>query len=102
MDEGVIDGGRLKTTMEHAVGTLGIATVAIVVPARFFDQGLETGGIPFFRQQITRPLPAEDIPSRIPPWGACVGLISGQKVEEECRLIESPFSTFTQVEDLPE
>ena len=77
MPESIVNGGRFKTAVEHAVGTLGIATVAIVFPTRFVYQGLETGGIPFFRQQITRPLPAEDIPRRISPGGARVGLISG-------------------------
>ncbi len=77
MTEGVVDGGRFKTAVEHAVGTLGITTVAVVFPICFVHQGLEAWSIPFFCQQITRPLPAEDIPRGVPPGGARIGLISG-------------------------
>ena len=49
MDESVVNGGRLKTAMEHAVGTLGIATVAVVFPIRLLDKGLESWGIAFLR-----------------------------------------------------
>ena len=37
MDERVVNGGWLKTTMEHAVGTLGIATDAVAFPIRLLD-----------------------------------------------------------------
>ncbi len=68
--------------MEHAVGTLGVATVAITFPMGLLHQGLEAWGIAFLRQQVTGPLPAEYISSGVTPWGARVGLISRQKIEE--------------------
>ena len=82
MSESIVNGGWLETAMEHAVGTLWVATVAITFPVRLLHQGLETWGVPFLRQQVTGPLPAEYIPRRIAPWGARVGLISRQKVEK--------------------
>ena len=80
--ERILNGRRLKTTMEHAVGTLGISAISVILPHRLFHQGLETRGIAFLRQQIARPLPAKDIPRWVPPGGARVGLVSRQKVEE--------------------
>ena len=84
MRDRVIDCRWLKAAVEHAVGTLGIATIAIIFPIRLLKKGFETWGIAFLGQQITRPLPAKDIPGRVTPRGARVGLIPRQKVEEEC------------------
>lgn len=76
MHDRIIDRRRLKATVKHAVGALGIATIPIIFPFRLFQKGFETWGSPFLGQQITRPLPAEDIPRWVPPWGARVGLIT--------------------------
>ena len=102
MTESIINGRRLITTVKHAVGTFGIAAVSVILPHRLVQQGLETRGIAFLRQQIAGPLPAEDISRWVPPGGARVGLVSRQKVEEECRLIKSPFSTLAELENLTE
>jgi len=48
MVESIVNGGRFKTAMEHAVGTLGIATIAITFPIRLLHKGLETWAQPSF------------------------------------------------------
>ena len=82
MYESVIDCCWLETAMEHAIGTLGVATVAIVTPIRLLHKGPETWGMTLLRQQVARSLPAKDIPRRVTPRGALVSLIARQKVEE--------------------
>ena len=82
MYESVIDGCWLEAAMEHAVGTLGVATVAIVTPIRLLHKGPEAWGIALLRQQVARSLPAKDIPRWVTPRGALVSLIARQKVEE--------------------
>jgi hypothetical protein len=40
MAENIVNGGRFKTAMDHAVGALGIATIAILLPIRLFHESL--------------------------------------------------------------
>jgi hypothetical protein len=81
---------RLKPAVEHAVGTFGIATQAVFLPIGFLHERLETRGIPLICQQITGPLPPEDVAGRDTPGGALVGTIAGQKVEVETGVVELP------------
>lgn len=49
MCESVIDCGGLETAMEHAIGTFGVATIAVLAPIRLLQKGLETRGIALLR-----------------------------------------------------
>ncbi len=77
MADGVINGGRLKAAMKHAVAAFGIPAHTIVIPVCTFHKDLETRGVFPVNPEITGPLPPEDVPGRVSPGGAGVGLIAG-------------------------
>src|SRR5262249_8442536 len=55
-----------------------------------------------FTQQIAGPLPPEDRARRVAPRRALVGLVAGQKIEEQLRLKQRPCAaSWRTAEDLP-
>src|SRR6516165_5900236 len=79
--------GRFIAAVHHAIRTFFIISGPVSVPVGFFHQLLE-GFRVAFAEEITGPLPSEIISRRIAPWCAAVGLIAGEKIEEQNRLIE--------------
>src|SRR5262249_6155896 len=73
---------------------------AVVVPRRALHELLEGLGIAFAKQ-VARALPAEHGTSWIPPGRAMIGLVAGEEVEEQTRLVERPFLALAS-EDVPE
>src|SRR6185369_874889 len=68
--EGLRDGGRFVSAVDHAVLTTGVAArAAVVVPLRRVEQLAETANVAFL-QQIARFLPAEDVVRRVAPRSA--------------------------------
>src|SRR5579871_2036433 len=89
MPETVGDGGRLKAAMHHAVGAFFVIADTVGVPVGFLHQLAERLHVAF-AEQITGPLPPENVPRRISPWRAVISLIAGQEIEKERRLVERP------------
>src|SRR5271169_1283877 len=81
--------GRLVAAVDHAIGTFFIIAGAVSVPVSLLHQLFEGLGVAF-AEQIARALPAKEIACRIAPGGAAVGLVAGEKIEEQARLVERP------------
>ncbi len=90
MFERVLHGRALETAVSHAVVAPCIPADAIPAPVRVFDQRAVTGSVSLVGHEVTRPLPAEDVVGRVAPGRALIGLIAGQEVEKQARVIESP------------
>src|ERR1700730_9888013 len=88
--ECVIHGRAFKPTVSHAVVAGGVAAHAVLVPLGVFHERLERRRIAFVGQQITRPLPTEQVVGRRAPWRALVVLVAGQEVQEQGRVVERP------------
>ena len=69
--------------MGHTVVALRVAAGSVVVPGSFFHELGEARGVAFVHQQIARLLPPKDVVRRVGPWRALIGLVAGQKIEEE-------------------
>ena len=81
------DGGRLIAAMNHAIGAFFVIARAVGVPVGLFHQLSEGLGIAL-SEEIAGALPAEIVARRIAPRGATVGLVPGEKIEEQARLVE--------------
>src|SRR5579871_1780818 len=90
MCERVIDGRVLESAVSHAVVACGIAANAVAVPLRVLHQRAEGRRVALVRQQVTGPLPTEDVVGRGAPGRALVRLVAGEEVEEQARVIERP------------
>ncbi len=77
--------------MDHAVGAFLIIADPVGVPVGLVHQFVEGLRIAF-AEQIAGPLPAEDGARRVAPGGAVIGLVPGQEVEEQARLVERPLA----------
>src|SRR5438067_1558155 len=83
------DGGCLVAAVHHALSAFLVIAGAVGVPVSLLHQLLEGFRITF-AEQIARALPAEIVAGRIAPRRATVGLITGQEIEKQARLIEGP------------
>src|SRR5438094_59973 len=88
--------------MCHAVGTFWVVARAITIPVRFFNQSFEGRRVAFVYQQIAGPLPTEDIACRVTPGCATVGLIAGEKIQKQARVIEPPLALLAKPEHISE
>src|SRR6266850_4587967 len=88
--ECVIHGRAFISAVSHAVVAGGIAAHTVLFPLGVFHERFERRRIAFVGQQVTRPLPTEQIVGRRAPRGALVGLVAGQEVQEQCRVVEGP------------
>src|SRR6185312_6259964 len=88
MRERIVHCRALEPAMRHAVVTGGVASHAIVIPRGILHQRLECWRITLVSQQITGPLPAEDVVGRRAPGRALIILVAGEKVEEQPGVIE--------------
>jgi hypothetical protein len=75
--------------MHHAVGAFLVIARPVSVPVGILHQLLEGLGIAF-AEQVAGPLPAEYRPRRVAPGRAVIGLIAGEKIEEQSRLEDRP------------
>ena len=75
--------------MDHAVGALLVVAGAVGIPVGLLHQLLE-GRRVAFAEQVAGLLPTEHGAGRVAPWRAMVGLVAGQEVEEQARLLEGP------------
>ena len=75
--------------MHHAVGAFLVIARAVFVPVRVLHQLLESLGVAL-AEQIAGALPAEYRPGRVAPRRAVIGLIAGEKIEEQTRLEQRP------------
>src|SRR5512134_3227773 len=96
---GIGHGGGLIAAVHHAVGALLVVARAVAIPVRRFHQIAERRGIAL-AEEVTRPLPAENVARGISPWGATILLVAGEKVEKQCRLAEPPAPFALTLEDL--
>src|SRR5271168_5065796 len=76
--------------MRHAVVAARILADAVLFPLGVLDEGLVGGRITFVRQEVARLLPAENVVRWIAPRRALVGLVAGQKIQEQRGMIERP------------
>src|SRR6185437_8711018 len=90
MSERVVDRGSLEPAMGHAVVASGVAAHAVLVPRGVFHQGLEAARMPFVGEQVTRPLPTEEVVGWSAPRCALIGLIARQEIQEQPGVIERP------------
>src|SRR5262249_22897990 len=90
MGERIVHGGSLEATVSHAVVAARIASHAVLVPLRGLEQRAEARRAPLVGEQITRPLPPEDVVRGIAPRRALIALIAGEKIEKQTRVIEGP------------
>src|SRR5476651_1120841 len=75
--------------MDHAIGAFFVIADAIFVPIGRIHQLAESFGVSF-AEQVAGPLPAKHRARRIAPGGAMIGLVAGEKIEKQRRLIEAP------------
>ena len=75
--------------MRHAVCALLITAGAVGVPVRGLHQLAECLGVTL-AEQIAGLLPSEDIPGRHAPRRAVISLITGEEIEEQGRVHETP------------
>src|SRR6185437_762907 len=87
MTERIIDRGAFEAAMRHAVVAARILAHAVLFPFGVFDQRLIGGRIALVGQEVAGPLPTEQVVSRIAPRRALIGLVAGQKIQEQRRVI---------------
>src|SRR5580693_3837231 len=88
MAEGIVDRRTLEAAVRHAVVAGRVAAHAVAVPGSVLDERTVAVRIPFIGQEVTRPLPAEDVVGRSAPGRALVILVAGEEVEEKPRVVE--------------
>src|SRR5581483_9767893 len=98
----VVHGGRFIAAMRHTVRTFRIVAGAVRVPIGLFEQCFEARRVAFVDEQIARPLPAEYVARRIAPRRAAIGLIAGEKVEIQARVVERPPTPLAEAEKISE
>src|SRR5437764_13985715 len=76
--------------MRHAVVAARAAPRSVALPVGLVHQGAEARGVSLVGEQVARPLPAEDVVGGIAPGRALIGLVAGQEIEEQPRMIERP------------
>src|SRR5438552_16658423 len=89
MAEAVGDRGRFEAAVHHAIRALFIVADAVGILVGFLHQLLERAD-KTLAEQITGPLPAEDVARRISPRRAVIGLIAREEIEEHGGLAERP------------
>jgi len=106
VSERVIHRRALEPAVGHAVVAAGVASYAVVVPARVLQQGAVAGRVTFIGEQIAGPLPTEDVIGRIAPRCALICLIAREKIQKQRGMIEGPAgaggAAATAFEDLAE
>src|ERR1700692_3835802 len=90
MAECVVDRRTLESAMRHAVVTPWILADAVFVPLGVVDQRPVARRIPFVGEQVARPLPTEYVVGGIAPGRALIGLVTGEKIQEQRGVIERP------------
>src|ERR1700691_3936164 len=90
MAECIIDRSALESAMRHAVVAARILADAVFIPLGVLDQRPVARRIAFIRQEIAGPLPTENVVSGVAPGRALIGLIAGEEVQEQRRVIERP------------
>src|SRR5262245_4467204 len=98
----VVNSRGFITAMCHAVGTFWVVARAIASPVRFFNESFERRRIAFVNEQISGPLPTEAIACRITPGCASIGLIAGEKIQKQARVIKPPLALFAKSENISE
>src|SRR5437773_9728496 len=101
MAQGRLRSGRLVAAMGHAVGAFFIAAGAVGIPVGRLHRLLETRRIAF-AEQVAGLLPSENVAGRHAPRGAVIGLIAGEKIEEQARMDEGPALAFAAPKDVAE
>src|SRR6266851_1981020 len=89
MVDRIDNSGRLIAAVHHAIGAFLVIAGAVRIPVGLLHQ-LPEGFRIAFAEQIARALPAEVIARRVAPRGAAVGLVAGEEIEEQARLVERP------------
>src|SRR5262245_41164604 len=87
--------------MGHAVRALLVLAGAVGIPIGGRHQFAECLGVAF-TQQVAGLLPTKNVARGHAPWGAMIGLVASEKVEEEVRMDEIPFLAPTHAEDFAE
>src|SRR5262245_54594336 len=88
--------------MCHAVGTFWVVARPVTIPVCFFNESFERRCVAFVYQQIAGPLPTENVACRVTPGCATVGLVAGEKIQKQARVIEPPLPLFTKAENISE
>src|SRR5262245_28536164 len=94
-------GGRLIAAMRHAVRAFLVFAGAVGRPVRALHQFTERLGVAF-AEQIARLLPPENVARGHAPRRAAIGLVPGEKIEEEVRVDKIPLFAPAQAEDFAE
>lgn len=90
MRDRMFDRRALVSTVSHAIIAFRVLTGPIAMPVGLAHQFVKGVGIAFINEQVARFLPTEDVVGRITPWRAFIGLIAGQKIQVQARVIERP------------
>src|SRR6202140_6022403 len=90
MTEPVVDRRSLESAMRHAVVAARIFAYAVFFPLSVLDQRPVARRVPLIGEQVARPLPAEYVVGGIAPRRALIGLVAGEKIQEQRGMIERP------------
>src|ERR1700683_2526190 len=87
MAERVVDRRTLESAMRHAVVAARVLADAVLFPLGVIDQRAVARRVSLIGEQVAGPLPAEYVVRRIAPGRALIGLIAGEKIQEQRRMI---------------
>src|ERR1700733_4640322 len=90
MAERVVDSGAFEAAVRHAIVAARVLAHAVLVPLGVVDERTVARRIAFVGQEVAGPLPAENVVRRIAPRRALIGLVAGEKVQEQRGMIERP------------
>src|SRR5258708_1544679 len=90
MAERIVDRRALESAMRHAVVAARILADAVSFPFGVIDQRPVARRIPLIGEQIARSLPTEQVVGGIAPRRALIGLVAGEKIQEQSGMIERP------------
>src|SRR6202011_2735434 len=80
----------LESAMRHAIVAAWISTDAVFFPLGVLDQRAIARRVALVGEQVARPLPTEHIVGGIAPRRALIGLVTGEKIQEQGGMIERP------------
>src|SRR6202789_4420221 len=103
--ERVVDRRALEAAMRHAVVAARVLAHAVFFPLGVLDQRSVGRRVSLVREQITGPLPTEHVIGWIAPRRALIGLVAGEKIQEQRGMIERPGDAgraAAQIENIPE